>query len=213
MQNESTRVFEGFNIRFVVRNNHILFAAHDIAKALKFDNPKRAVINVILNENDYVSATCDWSSGELVFMADENCITNLISNAEKEIAKRFISWLLITLAHYKDNQNESSNVKSTHENNYEPTFSTTQIAKKYGLSAKRLNEVLHLEGVHYKANSQWVLYSSYAGLGLTKTFMIDLDDSNKRKVYHSYWTEKGVKFVDDILTRITESKISQGTLF
>lgn len=213
MLNESTSSFDGTIVRFIVRNNHILFAANDVAKALKFSNPRRAVINVILTENDYISVTGNWSNGDLIFMADETCIIDLISTAEKEIAKRFISWLLITLAHFRDNKLESSNDGPDPTGRNEPTFSTTQIAKKYNLSAKRLNEILHLEGIHYKTNNQWVLYSKYSGLGLTKTFMITLGEDNQKKVYHSYWTEDGVKFIENVLSKIGASKSSQDTLF
>ena len=35
---------------------------------------------------------------------------------------------------------------------------TTQIAKEYGCGAKVFNRLLHLHGIQYRANGQWVLY-------------------------------------------------------
>ena len=37
---------------------------------------------------------------------------------------------------------------------------TTQIAKEYGCGAKVFNRLLHLHGIQYRANNQWVLYKS-----------------------------------------------------
>ena len=36
---------------------------------------------------------------------------------------------------------------------------TTQIAKEYGCGAKVFNRLLHLHGIQYRANNQWVLYA------------------------------------------------------
>jgi len=213
MQNESTSSFNGTTIRFIVKSNHILFAAHDIAKALKFSNPRRAVINTLINDVTYITGTFNWNNGDLIFMADETFIIDLIANAEKEIARTFISWLVLNMAKYKHEETNLQNDANVSVSSNVSTFSTTQIAKRYGLSAKKLNEVLHLERVHYKTNNQWVLYSKYSRLGLTKTFMIAAGNDNKKKVYHSYWTKEGVKFIENILSSIGTTKNSQGTLF
>lgn len=52
---------------------------------------------------------------------------------------------------------------------------TTQIAKEYGCGAKVFNRLLHLHGIQYRANNQWVLYmqkteqktEQQAGLGMS----------------------------------------------
>ena len=41
----------------------------------------------------------------------------------------------------------------------------TQIAKEYGCGAKVFNRLLHLHGIQYLANGQWVLYSEHHGKG------------------------------------------------
>ena len=40
---------------------------------------------------------------------------------------------------------------------------TTQIDKEYGCGAKVFNRLLHLHGIQYLANGQWVLYSEHHG--------------------------------------------------
>lgn len=46
---------------------------------------------------------------------------------------------------------------------------TTSIAKDYGLSAEKLNSILHGLKIQYKtSDGQWVLYAKYSGKGYTK---------------------------------------------
>lgn len=71
------------------------------------------------------------------------------------------------------------------------------IAKDYGLSARKLNAILHELGVQYKMGKTWLLYQKHAELGYTqsKTHAIDADKS----VMHTYWTQKGRLFLYDLL--------------
>lgn len=71
------------------------------------------------------------------------------------------------------------------------------IAKDYGMSAKKLNKILHELKVQYKQGSTWLLYQKYAGKGYTqsKTHTIDADYSKM----HTYWTQKGRLFLYDLL--------------
>lgn len=77
------------------------------------------------------------------------------------------------------------------------TVPVTQIAKDYGMSGRRFNELLHEFGVQYRFRKTWLLYQHYADLGYTqsKTFVIDAGKS----VMHTYWTQKGRLFLYDLL--------------
>lgn len=77
------------------------------------------------------------------------------------------------------------------------TVPVTQIAKDYGMSGRRFNELLHDIGIQYKFRKTWLLYQHYADLGYTqsKTFAIDAEKS----VMHTYWTQKGRLFLYDLL--------------
>jgi len=79
------------------------------------------------------------------------------------------------------------------------TITVTQIAKDYGLSAIRLNKLLHKLGVQFKQSNQWFLYHNYAVMGYTKskTFL----DSDGKTHMSTKWTQKGRLFLYDLLKR------------
>lgn len=59
---------------------------------------------------------------------------------------------------------------------------TTQIAKEYGCGAKVFNRLLHLHGIQYRANGQWVLYSEHHGKGYTSSLTFRLQRSDGSEV-------------------------------
>lgn len=63
---------------------------------------------------------------------------------------------------------------------------TTQIAKEYGCGAKVFNRLLHLHGIQYRANGQWVLYSEHHGKGYTSslTFRLQRSDGSEVEKLH-----------------------------
>lgn len=84
------------------------------------------------------------------------------------------------------------------------TVSTTQIAKDYGLSAQKLNDILKEEKIQYKQNKQWLLYNKYANSGYMKsdTFKYEKPDGSIGTKLNSKWTQQGRLFIHDILARL-----------
>jgi len=83
------------------------------------------------------------------------------------------------------------------------TLTVTQIAKDYGISATKLNRILHSEEVQYKNNGQWLLYSKYAGHGYTQSRThkyLDKKGSEQCKV-DTRWTQKGRMFLHEFLKK------------
>ncbi|KRL13030.1 phage antirepressor KilAC domain-containing protein [Schleiferilactobacillus perolens] len=76
-------------------------------------------------------------------------------------------------------------------------MSITKIAKDYGLSGRKLNDLLHDYGIQYKQGRIWLLYAAYQDLGYTqsKTFVDDTETSHM----NTYWTQKGRLFIYDQL--------------
>lgn len=77
----------------------------------------------------------------------------------------------------------------------------TQIAKDYGLSGKKLNDILHAAGVQYKMNGQWLLYGKHQGSGYTKSKTTEYTkkDGTTGTKLHTRWTQKGRLFIHEIL--------------
>lgn len=66
------------------------------------------------------------------------------------------------------------------------------IARDYGLTARRLNAMLHEWGIQYRNGKTWVLYSKYADKGYVKSETYA--DENVSSV-HTKWTQKGRYFI------------------
>lgn len=83
------------------------------------------------------------------------------------------------------------------------TVTVTQIAKDYGMSGQKLNQILNEEGVQYKQNGQWLLYRKHQDKGYTKSFTVDVvHNSGDRSVkMNTRWTQKGRLFIHDLLTK------------
>ncbi len=75
----------------------------------------------------------------------------------------------------------------------EGLITTTLIAKDFGLSARKLNDILNKEGVQYKQGKTWVLYSKYQDKGYSQT-TTDKDGHVNMK-----WTQAGKKFIVELL--------------
>ncbi|WP_291632253.1 phage antirepressor KilAC domain-containing protein [Clostridium sp.] len=85
----------------------------------------------------------------------------------------------------------------------EALFTTTEVARKFGLSAVKLNQILRDLGVQYKVFKIWRLDKKYAGLGylkIEKAMYLAADGTEKVKTLQK-WTTNGKYFVYDILEK------------
>ena len=76
-------------------------------------------------------------------------------------------------------------------------ITTTEIAKDYGLSAKKLNQILREEQVQFHQSGRWFLYARFAEQGYTQSKTHEYDKGKTRT--HMYWTQKGRLFIYDLL--------------
>lgn len=82
------------------------------------------------------------------------------------------------------------------------TMAITQIAADYGMSAKKLNKILHEEGLQRCVNGQWILYREHMGKGYTKSETIPIvhaDGTAGTKIF-TKWSQKGRLAIHNILT-------------
>ena len=77
----------------------------------------------------------------------------------------------------------------------------TQIAKDYGMSGKKMNDILHSIGIQYKQSGQWLLYDRYSKNGYTHSETVDITRSDGRPdvKMNTKWTQKGRIFLYNTL--------------
>ena len=76
-----------------------------------------------------------------------------------------------------------------------------QIAKDYGMSGKKMNDILHSLGIQYKQSGQWLLYDRYSKNGYTHSETVDITRSDGRPdvKMNTKWTQKGRIFLYNTL--------------
>ena len=92
----------------------------------------------------------------------------------------------------------------------------TVIAKDYGMSAIKFNELLRKLNVQYKVGKTWVLRQLYANMGYVKTVVYEIGEHITRTL--TYWTQKGRMFLYNLLKKtgvvpLLERNESVSTLF
>ncbi len=80
----------------------------------------------------------------------------------------------------------------------------TQIAKDYGMSGTKMNELLHELKIQYKQSGQWLLYEKYQAKGYTHSSTVDILRSDGRPdvKMNTKWTQKGRLFLYDLLKEV-----------
>lgn len=84
---------------------------------------------------------------------------------------------------------------------------TTTLAKDYGLSAEKLNSILHGLKIQYKtSDGQWVLYAKYCGKGYTKNRKSTPFQHKSTGQWDTknttVWTEAGQRFIYEQLKAV-----------
>lgn len=77
----------------------------------------------------------------------------------------------------------------------------TAIAKDYGMSGQKLNEILHAQKVQYKRGEQWFLYEKYHDKGYTQSETVEITRSGGYAdvKLNTKWTQKGRLFLHELL--------------
>lgn len=75
------------------------------------------------------------------------------------------------------------------------------IAKNYGMSAAKMNQLLHELGVQYKQSTTWLLYSKYQAKGYTHIVPVQFKHKDGRDDVNpqTKWTQKGHIFIYELL--------------
>ena len=128
-------------------------------------------LSKMMNNPDFTEALLDA-------LAEENAKNNALENKIDELAPR---------AHYCDRVLLSGDA-----------IQTSIIAKDYGYTAIAFNRLLHDLGIQYRVGTTWLLYKEFTDMGYTKTKTYYTPGGTA--VVHTYWLQKGRKFLYDMLS-------------
>lgn len=220
------------------------FCGTDVAKALGYSNPNKAV-------NDHCRAITKRStpiSGKMqeINFIPEGDLYRLIVSSKLPSAEKFERWVFDEVLpsirrhgmyamdelienpdlainaltalkeerakrkaleldnHVKDQQIAELQPKASYYDlvlQCKDLLSMTEIAKDYGMSAKKMNKLLHELGVQFNQSGVWFLYAKYQDKGYTqtKTQNYNKPDGTQGAKTHMYWTQKGRLFLYELL--------------
>lgn len=141
------------------------------------------VLPEIRKTGGYISTTNDMNDEDILARALQ------IANSRIEERNKQIKELK-PKAEYTDMVLQSNN-----------TFTIRQIANDYGMSAQEFNKLLNKFEIQYKQSGQWLLYKPYKdkGYACSETTIISKGVGRVRTSMHTKWTQKGRKFIYDLL--------------
>ena len=148
----------------------------------------------------------EWVTREVLPSIRENGIY-----ITPELLKRIVSdpaYLIGILQKLLDVQNENTDLREQNKLLQEKTsyldiilaspedIPITIIAKDYGMSGQRMNDLLLAFAIQFRLKSgTWVLYQEYADCGYTRSHTHVYDKKKGKSHIHTYWTQKGRRFL------------------
>lgn len=135
-----------------------------------------------------------------------NQMEQKLTNPEPESTEMLLSRALIAANSVIDTERkkvkalEAENAKMKPDSDYakamllsDESLTTTQIAMNYGMSARKLNQILRGLGIQHTVNKQWIPYQKYLGNGYVVGHPIELPNGKTKEV--TRWTRAVQKFI------------------
>lgn len=172
-------------------NEHILklSMAKELAMLENNEKGKQARLYFIKCEEEYKKQK------QVTFSKKDLLMLNIIkANSENE---RMIAMNNYELEYVKPLEVEAKYTKEVLRS--DSLLTVTQIAKDLGLSAIKLNKLLESLDIQYKKGGKWYIKAKYQDKGYAQyeTTLI----SDNKTVHNLKWTEKGKKFIIEILDK------------
>lgn len=172
-------------------NEHILklSMAKELAMLENNDKGKQARLYFIKCEEEYKKQK------QVTFSRKDLLMLNVIkANSENE---RMIALNSYELEYVKPLEVEAKYTKEVLKS--DSLLTVSQIAKDLGLSAIKLNKLLESLDIQYKKGGKWYIKAKYQDKGYAQYETILISDN--KTVHNLKWTEKGKKFIIEILDK------------
>lgn len=231
MNEITSYVFDGSNVRTLVIDGQPYFVGNDVSTILGYSNYRNAVVNHVDDEDKQRTQIEYAGQKRSMTVINESGLYSLILSSKLPQAKEFKHWVTSEVlpairktgayqAKPKDNyqipatygealqlaatlqtkiEHDAPSLKYFHDQMRNPgLMTTTEIAKDYGWSARKLNKYLESKGVIYRQGNKWVIYQKYADKGYSQYEPFPYDN-NKGVKNNLKWTQRGKKFIYDLL--------------
>ena len=228
MKNQIFKNDEFGQIRTCVVNGETYFVGKDVADALGYINPHKAMRDHVDKEDKLTERIVQSGQARATIIINESGLYSLILSSKLDSAKRFKRWVTSEVlpqirknGHYelaKQNRvlesrnalleeitaqqkpltDYARNILSSTQ-----TVTVTQIAQDYGFSAVRFNELLNKLRIQHKVGGQWILYLPYLNRGYVQSFSSYFvkSDGEVQVKLHTRWTQSGRLFLYEELKK------------
>ena len=228
MKNQIFKNAEFGPIRTYVVDGETYFVGKDVASALGYVHPTKAVTTHVDEEDRIMTETVTVQGLRQTNIINESGLYSLILSSKLESARRFKRWVTseVLLAIRRNGRYEleqqnrllesrnalleeisaqqkpltdyARNILSSTQ-----TVTITQIAQDYGFSAVRFNELLMRLRIQHKVGGQWILYSPYLTKGYVQSFSsyFVMSDGEVQVKVHTRWTQSGRLFLYEELKK------------
>lgn len=228
MKNQIFKSEEFGQIRTCMVNGETYFVGKDVASALGYVHPTKAVTTHVDEEDRIMTETVTIQGKRQTTIINESGLYSLILSSKLDSAKRFKRWVTseVLPAIRKNGRYELEQQNRLLESrntlleeitaqqkpltdyartilSSTQTVTITQIAQDYGFSAVRFNELLLRLRIQHKVGGQWILYSPYLNRGYVQSFSSYYvkPDGEVQVKLHTRWTQSGRLFLYEELKR------------
>ena len=158
------------DLNTVVINEEIWLNANDVCRALGYSNPWDALAKHVDKEDLAKHEALTEGGKQQMNYINESGFYSLVFGSKLPGAKDFKKWVTSEVlpsirkqGYYVDKERmkylENINKQYQQMTNSSGLFSITTIAKAYGLSGVKLNQLLNDWKIQYKQNNTWTLYT------------------------------------------------------
>lgn len=206
-------------VRTTVIDGEVMFVGKDVAEILGYQNGSKALADHVDEEDKLYNDSLSSLGQRGGWLINESGLYSLILSSKMPNAKKFKRWVTAEVlpairkhgVYAVDEvlQNQQITEMTPKAGYYDvvlnckDVISTTEIAKDYGWSAKKMNSYLHEKKIQFKQGKIWLLYQKYSEQGLTstKTSVYNGSDGLSHSSIHTYWTQKGRLFIYELLKK------------
>ena len=192
-------------IRTCQVNNQIMFVGKDVAKALGYKNPQKAIRDHVDEEDKTVNESFSVNGTQVVII-NESGLYALILSSKLEQAKAFKHWVTSEVlpsirrtGRYELPREIPALALLNSES--EDCLTATQVAKTFNMSVFDFNSVLSDMGIQYRRGGHWNISDHLADRDLVRFrthVSYSLKGEKKVRTYMT-WTMQGLHYLNSKL--------------